>query len=89
MNVNYPISMEWSKEEVIAVVNFFQSVEKANNEGIKANVLKENYQIFKQIVPSKSEEKQLCREFDKETGYSCYHTVKEAMTTDQQKVKIK
>ena len=78
MNYNYPLEEHWTKEEIIDVVNFYTLVEKAYEQGVKREELMLAYTRFKQIVPSKSEEKQLCGKFEKESGYSCYQAVKKA-----------
>lgn len=78
MEYHYPIDETWSKEEVIDVINFFQMVEHAYEKGVNRDDLLLSYTRFKQIVPSKSEEKKLCKDFEKGSGYSCYHTVKKA-----------
>jgi uncharacterized protein YktA (UPF0223 family) len=68
----------WTKEEIVDVIQFFQQVEKAYEKGVDRGDLLLTYTKFKQIVPSKSEEKKLCNEFERGSGYSCYHTVKKA-----------
>lgn len=78
MNYTYPIDETWSKQEIIDVVNFYSLVEQAYEKSVKRDELMLAYTRFKQIVPSKSEEKQLCGKFEKESGYSCYRTVKKA-----------
>ncbi|GGC80204.1 UPF0223 protein YktA [Thalassobacillus devorans] len=78
MNYTYPIDETWSKKEIIDVVNFYSLVEQAYEKSVKRDELMLAYTRFKQIVPSKSEEKQLCGKFEKESGYSCYRTVKKA-----------
>ncbi|WP_079529706.1 UPF0223 family protein [Halobacillus hunanensis] len=79
MSYNYPIDeIYWSKEEIIDVVNFYSLVEQAYESSVKQDELLLAYTRFKQIVPSKSEEKQLCGKFEKESGYSCYRTIKQA-----------
>ncbi|SDL78393.1 UPF0223 family protein [Sediminibacillus halophilus] len=78
MNYSYPIEETWTKQEIIDVVNFYSLVEQAYESGVKRDDLMLAYTRFKQIVPSKSEEKQLCGKFEKESGYSCYRTVKKA-----------
>lgn len=82
MNINIPISLDWTKEEVIDVVQFFEGIEKAYETGIEKNEMLTLYKRFKKIVPSKSEEKQLFKQFDKESNYSCYHVVKEALNKE-------
>ncbi|ARI77621.1 UPF0223 family protein [Halobacillus mangrovi] len=84
MSYSYPIDeIYWSKEEIIDVVNFYSMVEQAYEKSVSRDDLLLAYTRFKQIVPSKSEEKKLCGEFEKESGYSCYHTVKKARALAQ------
>lgn len=89
MNINIPISLDWSKEEVINVVEFFHGIEKAYETGIGQAEMLSLYRRFKEIVPSKSEEKQLFKQFDEQSGYSCYRVVKEAMNKDLSGKKVK
>jgi uncharacterized protein YktA (UPF0223 family) len=37
-----------------------------------------SYRRFKEIVPSKAEEKTICGEFEEISGYSAYRTIKKA-----------
>ncbi|NEU29517.1 UPF0223 family protein [bacterium LRH843] len=73
-----PISMDWSTEEVIDVIKFFETVEKASNNNIDREKTLAAYRRFKEIVPSKSEEKQLFKQYDEELGISCYQVIKKA-----------
>lgn len=82
MDINIPISLDWSKEEVIDVVQFFDAIEKVYEKGTKKDEILVLYRRFKEIVPSKSEEKQLFKKFDDETGYVCYRAVKAATDKD-------
>jgi uncharacterized protein YktA (UPF0223 family) len=77
MEYQYPFSIDWSTEEVIDVVKFFETIEKAYEKGIKRDFLMDSYRRFKEIVPSKSEEKKIFKEFEESSGYSSYHVVKE------------
>ncbi|SDN23670.1 UPF0223 family protein [Alkalicoccus daliensis] len=77
-DIYFPISMNWSKEEVIDIVNFFEAVNKAYGKGVDRAVLLTLYNHFKKIVPSKSEEKQHFKEYQEQTGQSPYHVVKKA-----------
>ncbi|WP_066176495.1 UPF0223 family protein [Bacillus marinisedimentorum] len=83
MEYTYPISYDWSKDEVVDVVNFYHCVEKAYGKGINREDLLAVYRRFKEIVPSKSEEKQLCGQFEKESGFSCYRTIQKAKQLEQ------
>lgn len=78
-NYNYPLDTEyWSTEEIIDVVNFYHLVEQAYEKGVKQDELMLAYKRFKQIVPSKSEEKKLGEQFEDQSGYSLYRVVKKA-----------
>lgn len=76
MEYSYPISMDWTTDEIIAVVQFFEAIEKVYEKGIQRDQLMEKYRKFKQIVPSIGEEKKIFREFEEVSGYSAYHAVK-------------
>jgi uncharacterized protein YktA (UPF0223 family) len=86
LETNMPISLDWSTEEVIDVIDFFQAVEKAYENGCARENLLSLYRRFKEIVPSKSEEKQLFKQFDEDSGVSCYHTVKKAREETSSKI---
>lgn len=83
MNYSYPIEENWSKEEIIDVIQFYELIEKAYEQGTNAESLLQAYKRFKQIVPSKSEEKTYFREFEKNAGYACYKVVQKAKKADQ------
>ncbi|RST75354.1 UPF0223 family protein [Siminovitchia acidinfaciens] len=76
MDYQYPISHQWSTEETVDVINFFQSVERAYEKGITRNDLMQAYRRFKEIVPGKADEKNICNEFEEVSGYSAYQVVK-------------
>ncbi|MFB1051895.1 UPF0223 family protein [Paraliobacillus sp. JSM ZJ581] len=78
MNYSYPLNESWTTDEIIDVVNFLSLIEKANEQSVKHDDLIFAYQCFKQIVPSKSEEKQIDKHFQQSTGYSIYRTMKQA-----------
>ncbi|WLR52173.1 UPF0223 family protein [Bacillus tianshenii] len=82
MEYSYPMAIDWDKQEVIDAIGFFQCIEKAYEKGIERDLLLAAYRRFKEIVPSKSEEKQLFREFDESADVSCYHTVKKARESE-------
>lgn len=78
MNYSYPIDETWTKTEIIDVVNFFSLVERTYEDGILREDLLLAYERFKQVVTSKSEEKQLDAKFQKGSGYSSYRAVQKA-----------
>lgn len=76
MEYTYPFSLDWSTEEIVDVVQFFEAIEMAYEKGVKREVLIKKYRRFKEIVPSIAEEKTYFREFEKESGYASYPIVK-------------
>ncbi|WP_062105255.1 UPF0223 family protein [Bacillus niameyensis] len=81
MEYQYPFSMDWSSDEVIEVIQFFQIVEKAYEMGINRDELMQSYRKFKMIVPSIAEEKKYGREFEEASGYSLYKTIQKAKSS--------
>ncbi|HLR01932.1 MAG TPA: UPF0223 family protein [Virgibacillus sp.] len=89
MNYSYPIEETWTTEEIIDVVQFFELIEKAYEKGAAADDVLEAYNRFKQIVPSKSEEKTYFREFEHQSGYVSYNVVKKAKNANKHsKIKL-
>ncbi|WP_419961497.1 UPF0223 family protein [Psychrobacillus sp. BM2] len=76
MEYTYPFSLDWSTEEIVDVVQFFEAIEKAYENGIKREELMKRYRRFKEIVPSIAEEKTYFREFEKESGYASFPIIK-------------
>ncbi len=89
MDYQYPISHHWSTEEIVDVIHFFQSIEKAYEKGIERSVLIEAYRRFKEIVPGKADEKNICNEFEEVSGYSAYNVVqKMKKAAPEEKIQI-
>lgn len=80
MDYNYPLRNDWSTDEIIYVTEFYSIIEKAYEEGVDRNLVLSAYKKFKVVVPSKSEEKTLFREFERASGYKSYPIVKAAGT---------
>ncbi|KOO50596.1 UPF0223 family protein [Priestia koreensis] len=78
MEYQYPIAIDWATEEIIDAVQFFEAVERAYEKGMDRDELMSLYRRFKEIVPSKSEEKKIDKEFEEESGYSTYRVIKKA-----------
>lgn len=85
----YPIEETWTKEEIIDVINFFNLVEKAYESKVDRNDLLLAYRLFKEIVPSKGEERNYFSQFEKSSGYSSYHAVKLARESNSDKISMK
>ncbi|MCL7746313.1 UPF0223 family protein [Halalkalibacter alkaliphilus] len=88
MESKLPISLDWSTEEVITVIQFFETIEKAYKKGVDREKLLSDYRRFKEIVPSKSEEKQLFKQYDEELGISSYHCIKKAREGTENIIKM-
>ncbi|AUC25027.1 UPF0223 family protein [Streptococcus uberis] len=82
-NYNYPLDINWSTDEITSVLHFLNQVEKAYESKVDANQLLESYRVFKEIVTSKSQEKQIDREFEKSSGYSTYRAVQKAKEVEK------
>jgi uncharacterized protein YktA (UPF0223 family) len=78
MEYQYPIDYTWSTDEIVDVIKFFEAIEKAYEKGIERDEVMNTYRRFKEIVPSKAEEKTICGEFEEISGYSSYRTIKKA-----------
>ncbi|WP_026905978.1 UPF0223 family protein [Paucisalibacillus globulus] len=89
MNYSYPVDSSWTKEEIIDVIQFFSLIERAYEKGIDRNILLAGYRKFKQVVPSKSEEKKYFAEFERDSGYSGYQTIKKALESEGTILKMK
>jgi uncharacterized protein YktA (UPF0223 family) len=78
MEYQYPIDYHWTTDEIVDVIKFYEAIEKAYEKGIDRDELMNIYRRFKEIVPSKAEEKTICGEFEDISGYSSYRTIKKA-----------
>ena len=78
MEYSYPLSTDWTTQEMVDVVHFFEAVEAAYEKGIKREVFMAKYRRFKEIVPSQAAEKTILREFEQASGYVGYKAVKQA-----------
>jgi uncharacterized protein YktA (UPF0223 family) len=78
MEYQYPIDYHWSTDEIVDVIKFYEAIETAYEKGIDRERLMQVYRRFKEIVPSKAEEKTLCGEFEEISGYSAYRVLKKA-----------
>lgn len=87
-NYSYPIDPEWSREEMIAVIDFLNLVEQANEGGVETAVFLAGYQKFKQVIRSIGEEKKIGREFESASGYSLYRTVQAAKQESKKRLKL-
>ncbi len=80
MEYEYPLFEDWSTQEKIDAVSFYALIEDANESSVDSQTLLNAYRIFKQIVPTKDDEKKIDQAFFELSGYSIYKTIKEAKT---------
>lgn len=87
-NYSYPLNPGWSTAEMETVIAMLRAVEDAYEVGINRAELLKRYRAFKQIVNSKAEEKQIGRDFERDSGYVLYRVVKAAQDSDAKKIKM-
>lgn len=77
-NYSYPLDYNWSKEEIVIVMELWQALEQVYESSMEVEDFKHSYQKFKKVVPSIGEEKKLGKEFEEIAGYSLYRVVQKA-----------
>jgi uncharacterized protein YktA (UPF0223 family) len=82
MDYQYPMDIDWTTEEIIDVIHFFEAVEKAYESKIRKEDLMSAYRRFKAIVPGKADEKKYTDEFQENSGYSSYLVIQKAKETE-------
>lgn len=85
MEYQYPIDLDWSNDEMMQVVSFFNAIESFYESKVEGKILLERYKQFKAIVPSKAEEKQIFKEFENSSGYNSYKAVQAIKGASDQK----
>ncbi|EHJ06736.1 UPF0223 family protein [Staphylococcus simiae] len=84
MEYQYPIDLDWSNDEMMTVINFFNKVEQYYEAQVKGHEFMDAYKQFKKIVPGKAQEKQIFNEFEQASGYSSYHAVQDVKNHPEQ-----
>ena len=87
-NYQYPIDLDWTSEEMAIVVKMWNGLEQAYESSISREELLSRYKAFKQVVPSKMEEKQLGNSFEKISGYQLYGTIKKAKNLETKSISM-
>lgn len=85
---SYPLNLDWSTDELIVVTQLLQLVEDAYEGGVKGQAVLDQYQKFKQVVPAKSEENQIGKEFATNSGYVLYDVIKTAKESSQNVIRL-
>lgn len=75
---SYPLDFDWTTDEIIKVVSFYETIEKVYEQGVSGQTFMTKYRDFKTVVRSISEEKTAFREFEEVSGYAAYPAVKAA-----------
>ena len=89
MDYSYPFSIDWSTDEIVDVVTFFEGIEMAYEKGIKRSELMARYRKFKEVVTSMAEEKTYFRDFEEESGYASFPAIREMKSkSDEAIIKI-
>lgn len=76
MEYSYPIDVDWTQEEILQVIEFFNHIEDAYESSTDKEQFKRVYKNFKKIVPGKSDENNIYKEFKEVSGYDGYKAVK-------------
>lgn len=87
-NYEYPLDLDWTNDEKVAAVTFYELVEDAYERGVNRDNLLAAYAGFKQVVPDKGTERQFDRQFTEQSGYSLYRAVKAARESEQNRIKV-
>lgn len=87
-NYDYPFDPAWTHEEIAVVLSLWNAVEAAYENGIPKEEFLKAYRSFKEIVPSKGEEKRYGEQFEKKSGYSLYQAVKTVKASEKSTVRI-
>lgn len=78
--------MDWTTEEIIHVVEFFEAIEKVYENGVRKTELHERYRKFKNVVPAIGEERKIFREFEEVSSFSAYHAIKKMKESKEQDI---
>ncbi|MCD8872877.1 UPF0223 family protein [Mammaliicoccus sciuri] len=76
MEYSYPIDVDWTQEEILEVMTFYNLIEDAYESEANREQLDQAYKNFKKIIPGKSDENNFYKAFKEESGYDGYKVVK-------------
>lgn len=85
MEYQYPIDVDWTQEEMVDVISFFNAIESYYESSVERETLMERYRAFKKVVPGKADEKNIFSEFKASSGYDSYLVMKKAKNETEQK----
>lgn len=89
-NYEYPLIEGISVSEISDLIAFYNAVEAAyeTNRGIARDDFKMAYERFRDIVPAKSEQRQLQKKFAEASGFEAYTVIKQFEQTDAKFIKV-
>ncbi|MBM6613611.1 UPF0223 family protein [Desemzia sp. RIT804] len=87
-NYEYPLDLDWQKDELVDVVQLWRLVELAYEKGVEREKFLTQYALFKKVVPSKGEEKRWGNKFEDASGYSLYQVVKTAKASNKKIIRL-
>ncbi|TDM14973.1 UPF0223 family protein [Macrococcus bovicus] len=76
MEYSYPLDLDWTPDEMVAVVNFLAAIEQSYESKINIDELKMKYDQFKKVCPGKAQENNIYKDFKKASGYDGYPVIK-------------
>ncbi|AUJ30032.1 MAG: UPF0223 family protein [Liquorilactobacillus hordei] len=82
-NFEYPLLPEWSTNEIVAVTDFYQIVEKLYTAKVEREDFLKKYQAYQKAVPMKMNQKKIDRAFCDETGMSIYQATKFVLSNNK------
>ena len=89
MEYEYPIDLDWSNEEMISVINFFNHVEKYYESGVTAGDFMDAYKDLKKLCLLKQRKNKFLI-LSKSSGYNSYKAVQDVKThSEEQRVTAK
>ncbi len=89
MNYHYPLDDEWSKQEVIDVVNFFLLWSRRMRNRSRGRMCLLLIRSSSVLSLPKVRKKTYFREFEQASGYAAFPVVKKARNSDQKNIRMK
>lgn len=89
-NYEYPLIDGLTVTEMTTVINFFNQVELAyeNGNGVNMESFRAAYDNYRKVIPSKSEQKKMEREFKNNSGYDSYAVIKQLKNGNSKMIKL-
>ncbi|UEX89461.1 UPF0223 family protein [Staphylococcus ratti] len=78
MDYQYPIDVDWTQDEMVQVITFFNAIESYYEASVDSTTLMARYKEFKKIVPGKADERNIFNAFKEQSGYDSYRVMKQA-----------